>query len=69
VIAGLILAGAGALLWAGARLPWFGVLGSLPGDIVLRRGPLMIVIPVTSMILISMVLTVVGNLVMRAFRR
>ena len=55
-----VLAG-GALLFAD-RIPW---LGRLPGDFVVRRGPVTIYFPVATAIVVSLVLTVVLNLFWR----
>ncbi|MEX0684628.1 MAG: DUF2905 domain-containing protein [Balneolales bacterium] len=46
--------------------PWiFNWFGSLPGDIRIQSGNSRIFIPVTSMILISIILTLVVNLLRR----
>lgn len=55
----LVLLG-GALLFFG-RIPIF----RLPGDIVIRRPNLLVYIPLTSMVVLSLVLTVVLNLLFR----
>ncbi|HWQ36138.1 MAG TPA: DUF2905 domain-containing protein [Blastocatellia bacterium] len=54
---------AGLLVWSGA-LAWFG---RLPGDIRYERGPTRVCFPITSMILVSVVLTLVLNLLRRFF--
>ncbi|MDR5867907.1 DUF2905 domain-containing protein [Halomonas koreensis] len=53
ILIGLLLVAAGAL-W-----PWLGKLplGHLPGDILIRRGHTTFYFPLTSMLLISAVLT------------
>ena len=48
----------GAILWLGKGLPWLP-LGRLPGDIVYRKDGVNIFIPITTMILISVALTLV----------
>lgn len=65
----LILAGAafvvvGLLVWSGA-LSWFG---RLPGDIRVERRGMHVYAPITSMIIISVLLTVVAGLVRRFWR-
>ncbi len=63
IITGLILLLAGlALVYAPGLLNWFG---KLPGDLEFRSGNSRIYIPVTSMIVISIVLTIVINLFLR----
>jgi di/tricarboxylate transporter len=56
---GLILAG--LLVWSGA-LSWFG---RLPGDIRIERPNARVYVPITSMLLISMVLSLVTALIRR----
>lgn len=63
VAVGLGLALLGLLVWSGA-LSWFG---RLPGDIRIEKENARIFFPVTSMILISVVLTLLINLVRRLF--
>ena len=53
----------GALVYAGA-LSWFG---RLPGDIRIESGNTRFYFPITSMIVISVILTVIVNLVRRLF--
>jgi len=58
---GLILLAAGFLLWIGGdKLRW---LGHLPGDIRVLRGPVRIYIPITSMLLISLLINLLVFLV------
>ena len=62
MIAGAVLLLVGALLSAGARLPW---LGRLPGDIVIERDNFRFYFPLATSILISIILT----MIFAAFRR
>lgn len=63
VIVGLVIAGVGLLLWfAPNALSWFG---RLPGDIRIERGNTRIYAPIASMLLISLVLTLLMNLLRR----
>lgn len=55
----------GLLITFAGRLPWFG---QLPGDIMVDRGNVKVFAPIASMIIISIVLTVILNLVARLFR-
>lgn len=61
IVAGLIVVALG-LLW-----PWLGrlPLGRLPGDIVIDRPGFRLYVPVTSMILVSLLL----SLLARIFRK
>jgi hypothetical protein len=45
-----------------AKVPWFG---KLPGDFVWRRDGLTIYVPIVTMILVSLVLTVLLNIIWR----
>jgi hypothetical protein len=59
VVIGLAIAAAGVAMWLG--LP----LGRLPGDIVLRRGAFSFALPLTTCVLLSVVITVVLALIRR----
>lgn len=61
VVSGLLLATLGGLLWAGA-LSWFG---RLPGDLRFGNEQVRVYIPLTTMLLLSLVLTVVLSLLSR----
>lgn len=61
VAVGLGIVLLGLLVWSGA-LSWFG---RLPGDIRIERDNLRVYVPITSMILVSLVLTLLINLVRR----
>jgi hypothetical protein len=56
-----------ALIAAGLLWPWLGKLplGRLPGDIVVRREQFGLFVPITSMVLLSLLL----SLLFRLFRR
>ena len=62
----LIIIGA-VLLIAGLLWPWLGriPLGRLPGDIVINRPNIRIYIPITTMIVISLII----SLIMKLFRK
>jgi len=63
IIAGISLLLVGlALLYAPGLLSWFG---RLPGDLHIERGQTRIFIPITSMIVVSVVLTLIVNLFFR----
>jgi len=52
----------GVVLLLLGRVPW---LGRLPGDIVVRRGPVTIYFPLVTSLVVSIVLTVVLSLFWR----
>jgi hypothetical protein len=63
-----VLIGLGVILLAAGLLwPWLGKLpiGRLPGDIIINRPNLKIYIPVTTMIIISIII----SLLVRFFRK
>jgi Protein of unknown function (DUF2905) len=65
IIAGIILLAAGVILYfAGDRLSW---LGHLPGDINIVRENVRIYIPVTTMILISVLLSLILYIIRKIF--
>jgi hypothetical protein len=59
IIVGIVLVGLGALLLMGARLP------RLPGDIVIERPNVTVVVPLGTMLVVSVLLTIILNLVLR----
>lgn len=67
ILAGIVLLIAGALVLVGGRLfPW---LGHLPGDIRIEGENTRVFIPITTMILLSVIGTLVLNILIRLFRR
>jgi uncharacterized membrane protein len=66
VVIGAVLVIIGLILWFGGdRLGW---LGRLPGDIRVERPGFRLYAPITTMILLSIVLSVVLTLIARFFR-
>jgi hypothetical protein len=65
MVAGGALFLVGLFLALGIRLPGFG---QLPGDITIQRGNFTLYAPLTTMIIISVVLTLVLNLISRLWR-
>jgi hypothetical protein len=63
VALGVAVVVVGVLVWSGA-LSW---VGRLPGDVRIDRGNVKIFFPITSMILISLLLTLILNLLRRFF--
>jgi membrane protein implicated in regulation of membrane protease activity len=62
VVAGLILAAVGALLWSGLGRGW---LGRLPGDVHYSRGNFSFYFPIVTCLLLSLLLTII----LRLFRK
>lgn len=69
--AGLGLAALGGLIWLASKVPFLNKLGSLPGDIRYTSpdGSFGCYIPLVSMILVSLVLTIVLNVVIRLINK
>lgn len=61
--AGAVLVLVGVLVWSGA-LAWFG---RLPGDIQIERDTLRIYVPLASMLVVSLALSLLIGLVRRLF--
>jgi formate hydrogenlyase subunit 3/multisubunit Na+/H+ antiporter MnhD subunit len=55
----------GALLVFGGRLPGIGALGRLPGDIVIKRDNFSFYFPLTTSLLISIILSLMLWLIFR----
>lgn len=64
VAVGIVVVLIGVLVWSGA-LSWFG---RLPGDIRIEGERSRVFIPIASMLVVSVVLTIVVNLVTRMWR-
>ncbi len=67
VVLGLVLLVAGGLLYVAGR--WQLPLGRLPGDIRIERENFTCLFPLASMILLSVVLTILLNVVIRLINR
>jgi hypothetical protein len=59
IIAGLVIVAIGLLIWLGVPI------GRLPGDILIRRGNFTFYLPITTSILASVVLMLIGMLLRR----
>jgi hypothetical protein len=62
IIAGVVLVVLGAVILLAGRIPF---IGQLPGDIEYRRGNTTIYFPLATMILLSILLTIILNLLLR----
>ena len=56
LVTGLVIAAAGLVLMFSDRIPW---LGKLPGDITIEKGNFRIYAPITTCILLSVVISLV----------
>ncbi|MFN8522604.1 MAG: DUF2905 domain-containing protein [Chloroflexota bacterium] len=66
LVTGLGIAGLGLLLMLVGRVPF---LGNLPGDLSFERDNVKVYVPVATMVLVSIVLTVLVNVIYRLFAR
>ena len=64
LLTGGLIAAAGVLLILGGRLG----LGRLPGDIIIRRENFTFYFPLATMLLVSLLLTLLSNLLGRFFK-
>ena len=62
---GVVLVVAGVLVLVAGQVPGLQRLGRLPGDLVFRRGPVTVHVPLVPSILLSIVLTLALNLLVR----
>ena len=62
VLAGLALIFVGGLMWLLGRIPFFG---NLPGDIRIQTQNVSCFIPIVSMIIVSVVATIILNIIIR----
>jgi uncharacterized membrane protein len=63
VLVGIAIVVIGGLVWLG----WFSWFGRLPGDIRIERETVRVYIPLVSMLVVSIVLTLLLNLIRRFF--
>jgi hypothetical protein len=66
IVVGVALALLGGLIWLLSRVSLFG---RLPGDIRIERPGFTCLVPLASMIILSLVLTVVLNIVLRMMKK
>jgi hypothetical protein len=59
---GIVLIVIGALFVLFGKVPWFG---RLPGDIIIKREGLTVYFPVATMVLLSILLTILFNIIGR----
>jgi len=57
IAVGALIAAIGLLLWAGSGIPLLNRLGRLPGDFYLRRDNFSLYFPLTSAIVVSVILS------------
>jgi hypothetical protein len=65
IIFGVALLIAGVVLVLGGKIPF---LGRLPGDIVFRKDGFTFFAPIVTMLIVSLVLTILLNIIFRIFR-
>jgi hypothetical protein len=66
LIAGLAIAAVGGLLWLLGRIPF---LGNVPGDIRIQNGNFGCFVPLGTMIVLSVIVTVVLNIMLRLLNK
>ncbi len=65
IVVGVLLALAGVIIWLFSdKFHWFG---NLPGDIRIKRDNITIYAPIVTFLLISLLLTLIINIVRRFF--
>jgi hypothetical protein len=65
-LAGAVLLVIGGAIWLAGKAPW---LGNLPGDIRIQRENVSCFFPLATMILVSVVLTIVVNIILRLLNK
>lgn len=62
VVLGVVAIAGGVLLLLAGRIPW---LGRLPGDVIVRRGPVTFYFPIVTSLVVSVVVTILRNVFWR----
>ena len=65
-VTGIVLVLLGGFLWLMDRVPWFG---NLPGDIHIQQGNFGCILPLTTMIIVSVLATIILNIVIRILNK
>jgi formate hydrogenlyase subunit 3/multisubunit Na+/H+ antiporter MnhD subunit len=65
VIIGLLIAILGLLIWGGGSVPVVNRMGRLPGDIYIRRDNFTFYLPITTCIVLSIVISLLIRLLRR----
>ena len=65
VIFGIVLIALGVLFMLGGKLPWFG---RLPGDIYVQKKSFTFFFPITTSILVSIILTIIMLLLLKNYK-
>jgi formate hydrogenlyase subunit 3/multisubunit Na+/H+ antiporter MnhD subunit len=65
IIIGLLIALLGLLVWGGSSIPLVNRLGRLPGDIYIRRDNFTFYFPITTAIVLSIVISLLIGLLRR----
>ena len=58
IVLGVVLIVVGAVFLFADRIPW---LGKLPGDMIFKRGRTTVYIPIVTMLVVSVLLTLILN--------
>jgi hypothetical protein len=65
VVIGLLIVLLGLFVWSGSSIPLLNRLGRLPGDIYIRRDNFAFYLPITSCIVLSIVISLLIGLLRR----
>ncbi len=65
IVGGLLMAAIGVLIIFAGHVPLLDRLGRLPGDFVVRRGPVTLYAPLLTSLLLSVLLTIALSLFFR----
>ncbi len=63
--AGVVICIVGGIFLLIGRVSW---LGRLPGDILIEREHFKLFIPITTMLIVSLILTIIANIIARIWR-